>query len=307
MSLFSVPSSKCELARGRRPFTENSLPCAKPVARVPGSTAPGNVTTRSAGLSVATGKSVICRALIVLVRAPSCVCKIRFVSAVTLTTSLGLPISSLTETSVVCPAATTTRSRARVLKPDAPTSTLYIPGSTASSRYEPSFRETVSRNEGSYRLDAVDPGIYKVEVGASGFKTLARDRVVVAAGQTTEVSVKLDIGSPSEVVNVTADTNLILQTQDGARTSTINARQITDLPVATLNPADLVVTLPGAVEPGTLATGFAQGSEFSVNGLRPRANSHLLDGTENNDISINGQAYIPSLRDGFQEVSVLGA
>src|SRR5262249_48135819 len=32
-----------------------------------------------------------------------------------------------------------------VLKPDAATSTLYIPGSTASSRYEPSPRETVSR------------------------------------------------------------------------------------------------------------------------------------------------------------------
>src|SRR5215510_356519 len=167
-------------------------------------------------------------------------------------------------------------------------------------------RETVTRGEGTYRLDAVDPGIYKIEVGASGFKTVSRDRVIVSAGQTTEVSAKLEIGSQNEVVNITADTNLILQTQDGARTSTINARQITDLPVATLNPADLVVTLPGAVEPGTLAGGFAQGSEFSINGLRSRANSQLIDGTENNDISINGQAYIPSLRDGFQEVSVLG-
>ena len=130
-------------------------------------------------------------------------------------------------------------------------------------------RETVTRGEGTYRLDAVDPGIYKIEVGASGFKTVSRDRVIVSAGQTTEVSAKLEIGSQNEVVNITADTNLILQTQDGGRTSTINARQITDLPVATLNPVDLVTTLPGAVEPGPLATGFAQGSEFSVNGLRP--------------------------------------
>src|SRR5262249_16776216 len=103
-----------------------------------------------------------------------------------------------------------------------------------------------------------------------------------------------------------ADTNIILQTQDGARTSTITARQIADLPVPTLNPVDLVFTLPGVVDPGVLAGGFVQGTEFSINGLRPRANSQLLDGTENNDISINGQAYIPSLRDGFQEVSVLG-
>ena len=50
-----------------------------------------------------------------------------------------------------------------------------------------------------------------------------------------------------------------------------------------------------------------QGTEFSINGLRPRANSQLLDGTENNDISIQGQAYQPTLRDGYEEVSVLAA
>ncbi|HEU0179870.1 MAG TPA: carboxypeptidase regulatory-like domain-containing protein [Blastocatellia bacterium] len=168
-------------------------------------------------------------------------------------------------------------------------------------------RETVSLSEGSFRLDAVDPGTYKVEAAATGFKTTTRDQVVVAAGQTTEISFKLEVGSATEVVNVTADSSVMLQTQDGARASTITARQITDLPVSTLNPADLVFTLPGVSNPGTLAGGFVQGNEFSINGLRPRANSQLLDGTENNDISIGGQAYIPSLRDGFQEVSVLGA
>src|SRR5262249_42828494 len=115
-----------------------------------------------------------------------------------------------------------------------------------------------------------------------------------------------EVGSANEVVNISADAGALLQTQDGARTSTITARQITDLPVSTLNPADLVLTLPGVTNPGTLAGGFVQGNEFSINGLRPRANSQLLDGTENNDVSIGGQAYIPSLRDGFQEVSVLG-
>ena len=167
-------------------------------------------------------------------------------------------------------------------------------------------RETVSLNEGTFRLDAVDPGTYKVEAAAQGFKTTTRAQVVVAAGQTTQISFNLELGSASDTVNVTADSNVILQTQDGARTSTITERQITELPIPTLNPSDLVFTLPGVSNPGMLAGGFVQGSEFSVNGLRPRANSQLLDGTENNDVSIGGQAYIPSLRDGFQEVSVLG-
>src|SRR5438552_6733364 len=101
--------------------------------------------------------------------------------------------------------------------------------------------------------------------------------------------------------------NVILRTQDGARVDTIDKRQITDLPVAGLNPVNLVFTLPGVVSPGTLAGGFVQGTEFSINGLRPRANNQLIDGTDNNDNSITGQFYQPTLRDGYQEVSVLGA
>ncbi|MBO0725037.1 MAG: TonB-dependent receptor, partial [Blastocatellia bacterium] len=168
-------------------------------------------------------------------------------------------------------------------------------------------RETVTLSGGSFRLDAVDPGTYKVEATSQGFKITTRDQVAVAAGQTAEISFKLEVGGANEVINISADSSVLLQTQDGGRTSTITARQITDLPVSTLNPGDLVFTLPGVVSPGVLAGGFVQGSEFSINGLRPRANSQLIDGMENNDISIGGQAYIPSLREGFQEVSVLGA
>jgi len=66
-------------------------------------------------------------------------------------------------------------------------------------------------------------------------------------------------------------------------------------------------TLPGVVDPGPLAGGFVQGNEFSVNGLRARANNQLLDGLDNNDNSIAGQFYIPILREGYNEVSVLSS
>src|SRR5688572_31729849 len=64
-------------------------------------------------------------------------------------------------------------------------------------------------------------------------------------------------------------------------------------------------TLPGVVDPGPLAGGFVQGNEFSVNGLRARANNQLIDGLDNNDNSIAGQSYIPALREGYSEVTVL--
>jgi hypothetical protein len=166
-------------------------------------------------------------------------------------------------------------------------------------------RETVSTGDGSYRLDAVDPGNYKVEVTVGGFKSVTLNDVPIAAGQASTSDFKLEIGTQGEVVNVTADNTVILQQQDGARSNTLDQRQIVELPIAGLNPTNLVFTLPGVVSPGQ-AGGFVQGLEYSINGLRPRANSNLLDGTENNDISIQGQAYQPTLRDGYQEVSVLG-
>lgn len=167
-------------------------------------------------------------------------------------------------------------------------------------------RETKTTDEGNYRLDAVDPGVYDAEVTSAGFKTSTQTKILIAAGQASTSDFKLEVGATGEVVNVTTDNTAILQKQDGARTNTLEQRQIVDLPVAGLNPVNLVFTLPGVSDPGQ-AGGFVQGTEFSINGLRPRANSQLLDGTENNDISIQGQAYQPTLRDGYQEVSVLAA
>ena len=167
-------------------------------------------------------------------------------------------------------------------------------------------RETKTTAEGGFRLDAVDPGSYKIEVTAGGFKTISRDNVTVEAAQATTTDFALEVGAQTEVVNVNADSTVILQKQDGARASTIESRQIVDLPVAALNPVNLVFTLPGVTNPGVLAGGFVQGTEFNINGLRARANNQLIDGADNNDNSITGQQLQPALRDGFKEVTVLG-
>jgi hypothetical protein len=166
-------------------------------------------------------------------------------------------------------------------------------------------RETTSQSDGAYRFDAVDPGTYNIEVGAGGFRTTTRSGVIVAAAQTTDAAIQLEIGAASEAVTVLATNPIEIQSADGTRVNTLDQRQITDLPVPALNPVNLVFTLPGVVDPGPLAGGFVQGTEFSVNGLRARSNSQLIDGLENNDNSVAGQFYQPVLRDGYDEVTVL--
>ena len=167
-------------------------------------------------------------------------------------------------------------------------------------------RETTTNSEGGFRLDAVDPGSYRVEVKASGFKTASLEDVPVGAAQAATTDFALEVGAQTEVVNVNADSAVVLQKQDGARVNTLESRQIVDLPIAGLNPVNLVFTLPGVTNPGVLAGGFVQGTEFNINGLRARANNQLIDGADNNDNAITGQQLQPSLRDGYKEVAVLG-
>jgi outer membrane receptor protein involved in Fe transport len=171
-------------------------------------------------------------------------------------------------------------------------------------------RETVTQGDGSYRFDAVDPGTYILEATGSGFRLAKQSGFDVKASQTVTVDVGLEVGSASEEVTVISESSVILQEADGTRVNTLDRREITELPVLGLNPVNLVFTLPGVSDvggaAGALAGGFVQGTEFSINGLRPRANNQLVDGLDNNDNSITGQSYQPSVRDAYQEVTVLG-
>jgi TonB-dependent receptor-like protein len=84
------------------------------------------------------------------------------------------------------------------------------------------------------------------------------------------------------------------------RGGNIDSTRVVELPVATRNPAMLALTLPGV---STNRFGFGVGT-FSVNGGRGRSNNFLIDGTENNDISVAGQGFQIKNPDAVQEVSV---
>src|SRR5215211_2105995 len=65
-------------------------------------------------------------------------------------------------------------------------------------------RDTVADSAGSFRIDAVDPGAYRLEASAAGFKTAKVDRIEVNAAQTLNFPLRLEIGSPTEELVVSA-------------------------------------------------------------------------------------------------------
>jgi len=160
-------------------------------------------------------------------------------------------------------------------------------------------RSTVTNDEGFYRFDAVDLGTYSVRIAAPSFGAVTKNGIVVNANQTSAVDAELAIGTQEVTVEVTSESGAQLQTETPVRGGNISPKQITELPVAA-NPVALALTLPGV---SSNRGGFGVGT-FSVNGARGRSNNFLIDGTENNDISVAGQGFQITNRDAVQEVSV---
>ena len=166
-------------------------------------------------------------------------------------------------------------------------------------------RTTTSGSAGEYRVEALNPGPYRVSIAAPHFATQVIENVVVNVSLITSQNVVLKVGGTSETLTVEA-TSATVQTETGDLTGTVTATQIKDLPITSGNPYQLAITMPGVVTVGTTSGGgFTNGTAFSVDGLRPRSNNFLLDGFDNNDNGIAGQALQPTNQEAVQEVTVL--
>lgn len=164
-------------------------------------------------------------------------------------------------------------------------------------------RNTVSRDDGAFRLDALQPGRYSLTATQTGFATSQLDNVVVSPSIVTSADIAFTTGGATETVTVEAE-NSGINTENGQLAGVISPRQLQDLPIFTLNPVELALTVPG-VQTVSQSSGFSNGINIEVNGARPRSNNFLLDGQEINDVGIGGQAFQPNIPDLFQSVTVI--
>lgn len=179
-----------------------------------------------------------------------------------------------------------------------------VPGATVtvqnSSRGE--TRTTTTGGYGEYRISAILPGIYQVKVTANGFAVFVIDHVDVGASVEKSLDVQLEISAATQTVTVEGS-GATLQTESAELSAGISNTEIQQLPINTLNPISLVLTEPGTVRVSD-RDNLTNGAAFSVNGLRPRANNFLIDGFDNNDNGIAGQAIQPSNPEAISEVVI---
>src|ERR1700683_386667 len=149
---------------------------------------------------------------------------------------------------------------------------------------------TTSGSTGAFKVSLLPVGTYTMEVSKAGFHKASMSSVSVTPGVDTGLGgIKLEIGSTSETVEVSASTPLVETTQ-AQITNTFGSTYLNNMPGIQENQGldVLAVLLPGVS--GTRDLGFSNtnGMGFSVDGLRGRSNDQQIDGQNNNDNSVGG-------------------
>jgi len=158
-----------------------------------------------------------------------------------------------------------------------------------------------SNGTGLYKFNELPPGTYKITSEAPGFKTLTNTDLVLSAGTTQRVDLRMQLGQTREVVEVTGE-SAVVNTEDSKLANTVTSKQIASLPLNGRNVYDLIQMAPGAVN--VTGTDFENGHSTVVNGLREDFNGFLINGVSNKGLS-GGVNNVP-IQDTVEEFQQLG-
>ena len=128
-----------------------------------------------------------------------------------------------------------------------------------------------SDERGEYHLLGLPAGQYVVTVEQPGFRTYKQSGVTLRIADQTRLNVKLEVGQPSQSVEVTAAAPL-LQTATGDVSFSVDQTKVETLPLDGRNFIPLATLSPGVALPG--------GGNLlpRINGSRPRTNEYVYDG-----------------------------
>lgn len=161
-----------------------------------------------------------------------------------------------------------------------------VPGATVKlSSNEKGFSRTIeTSSDGTFNFPLIQPGLYRIEIEASGFKKFVQAEVKALVDTPITVGAVLEVGNVSEIVNVEANTaDSLLNTQDASVGNTIVEQQVTQLPTEARSVLSLLTLQPGVTKDGYVA------------GVRSDQSNVTLDGVDINESQTNDIAQ-PVLR-----------
>jgi hypothetical protein len=159
------------------------------------------------------------------------------------------------------------------------------------------FRTTVTGGEGNYVFTGLAPGEYTVRIELGGFRTLTREGIRLATGETVRVDLQLTVGGVTEAVSVRADAPL-LRSETSSLGQVVDNRKVVDLPLNGRSFISLASLVPSVAMPPPPAAPLPR-----INGGRPRTNEYLFDGISVLQPEPGQVAFFPNI-DAIQEFKI---
>ena len=151
-------------------------------------------------------------------------------------------------------------------------------------------RTLTTNAEGLYSAVNLLPGVYEVEVSATGFNTEVKSGIAITVGSQSVFNLALQVGSVSNRVEVTTEAPIVQLTSSDI-SATVSATTVRELPLNGRSWTDLAALSPG-VDRISTQTDFSAGSDrgnrgfgqqLTISGARPQQNNYRLDGVSLND------------------------
>ncbi|MDR3410753.1 MAG: carboxypeptidase-like regulatory domain-containing protein, partial [Formivibrio sp.] len=155
------------------------------------------------------------------------------------------------------------------------------------------FRLTaIADASGTYVFSPIKIGNYTISASAPGFQNAVQKNITLSQGQRLDISPKLRPGAVTETVTVT-DAPPLLQTEASSVGQALSPQEIVNTPLNGRNTMFLVQLTPGAA-PAKSSRATSSG-DFDANGLRPEQNNFVIDGVDNNALTmdfLSGTSYL---------------
>jgi len=160
-------------------------------------------------------------------------------------------------------------------------------------------QKAVSAADGGFQFMNLAFGKYQLKVSLPGFQTAVINDVIIETGRSTDLTVKLEVGRPSETVVVEA-ASVVMQTTSNQVATTVRNDFIQDLPFFSRDVLNMALLVPGAQGSGSTAT---------FNGLPNASMNITVDGVNNNSqrFKSGGTSFFgfaPTRLDAMEEVTV---
>ena len=148
-------------------------------------------------------------------------------------------------------------------------------------------RNVTTSSEGAYTFIGLPPGDYEITAEAPSFKKVVVTPVRLTVGQSAELRINMEIGTPDVLVNVPGDSIELIETNRTSVANTIDQQRIENLPINERSATGFALTLSTVGRDNGRPIGPAPTSGLNIGGQRGRSTQVNVDGADFTDNSIN--------------------